>query len=39
MFGDMNKMMKKMGIDFNNFFKDMFGMDGMDMFNLEGMMG
>ncbi|HEO6323124.1 TPA: signal recognition particle protein [Streptococcus agalactiae] len=39
MSGDMNKMMKKMGIDPNNLPKDMPGMDGMDMSNLEGMMG
>lgn len=39
MSGDMNKMMKQMGINPNNLPKNMPNMNGMDMSALEGMMG
>ena len=39
MSGDMNKMMKQMGINPNNLPKNMPNMGGMDMSALEGMMG
>ncbi|MGT2925571.1 signal recognition particle protein [Streptococcus cuniculipharyngis] len=39
MSGDMNKMMKQMGLNPNNLPKNMPNMDGMDMSALEGMMG
>ena len=39
MSGDMNKMMKQMGINPNNLPKNMPNMGGMDMSVLEGMMG
>lgn len=39
MSGDMNKMMKQMGINPNNLPKNMPGMDNMDLSALEGMMG
>ena len=38
MSGDMNKMMKQMGINPNNLPKNMPNMGGMDMSALEGMM-
>ncbi|HEM4762910.1 TPA: signal recognition particle protein, partial [Streptococcus suis] len=39
MSGDMNKMMKQMGINPNNLPKNMPNMNGMDMSALEDMMG
>lgn len=39
MSGDMNKMMKQMGINPNNLPKNMSGMENMDMSAIEGMMG
>lgn len=39
MSGDMNKMMKQMGINPNNFPKNMPNMNGMDMSALQDMMG